>query len=37
MKSSARQRSDRAFDAIECLLAQMHPRQDVRALTDGLR
>ena len=37
MKSSARQRSDRAFDAIEGLLSSMHPRQDVRALTDGLR
>ena len=37
MKSSARQRSDRAFDAIGELLAHMHPRQDVRALTDGLR
>ena len=37
MKSSARQRSDRAFDAIGELLAHMHSRQDVRALTDGLR
>ena len=37
MKSSARQRSDRAFDAIGELLAHMHPRQDVHALTNGLR
>ena len=37
MKSSARQKSDRAFDAIEGLLAHMHPRQDVHSLMDGLR
>ena len=37
MKSSARQRSDRAFDAIEGLLSHMHPKQDAHALTDGLR
>ena len=37
MKSSARQRSDRAFEAVEALLRHMHPRKDVSAQMDGLR
>ena len=37
MKASDRQRSDRAFDAIGQLLAQIHPKQDIPALMDGLR
>lgn len=37
MKSSSRQRSDRAFEAVEALLRHMHPRKDVSAQVDGLR
>ena len=37
MKSSARSRSDRAFDAIEGLLDCMHPKEDARARMDALK
>ena len=37
MKSSARHRSDRAFAAIEGLLASMHPREDNHARMEELK
>lgn len=37
MKSSARSRSDRAFDAIEGLLDCMHPKEDAHARMDALK
>ena len=37
MKSSARSRSDRAFDAIEGLLDCMHPREDAHARMEQLK
>ena len=37
MKSSARHRSDRAFDAIEGLLTSMHPKEDNHARMEELK
>lgn len=37
MKSSARSRSDRAFDAIEGLLDCMHPKEDAHARMNALK
>ena len=37
MKSAARRKSDRAFDALDGLLGHMHPKQDMHAVVGRLR
>ena len=37
MKSAARRKSDRAFDALDGLLGHMHPKQDMHAVVRRLR